>query len=140
MHVTCELPIGLGSYDATNDFQTGRKCQYTGKKGLELCFCVFFSVFCFSGRFQNRTEKNVYNSLNYTLLKNFIQERKESQNHYHSPSFSTLKRINVSTRLTPFWVCLFLRLFLNCTQILYPGYCGVKTYSDNQKDNKIKTK
>ena len=76
MHVTCELPIGLSFYDAANDFQTGRKCHYTGKKISNFVF-----VFCFSaGRFQNHTEQNVYNSeyaLNYTLPKNFIPERKE---------------------------------------------------------------
>ena len=45
MHVTCELPSDLGSYDAAHDFQTGRKCHYTGKKTSNfvfVCVCVFF--------------------------------------------------------------------------------------------------
>jgi len=67
--VTRELPIGLGSYDAANNFQTGRK-NYTENKDLERFFCGFFfcGSFFFSGRFQNNTDQNVYNSeyaLNY---------------------------------------------------------------------------
>jgi len=44
MHVTSELPIGLGSYDAANVFQTGRK-HCTESKDLELFFSFSFFFF-----------------------------------------------------------------------------------------------
>lgn len=106
MHLTSELPIGLGSYDAANmDFQTGRK-HYTVKQRLRTLF-FFCCCFCFLFRsLPANTEENAYNSeysLNYYTLKFSGRKKQKAKTLIMSK-----RNIKISMTRTLFLVCLFL--------------------------------